>query len=54
VKKGTAVCVRARDEFCNSSWSEWSLHKYVYFIFILFFSRRLICVMPKIISLMLY
>ncbi|CAM4614709.1 unnamed protein product [Leuciscus chuanchicus] len=27
VKKGMAVCVRAKDEFCNSSWSEWSLYK---------------------------
>ncbi|XP_051514025.1 interleukin-12 subunit beta-like [Myxocyprinus asiaticus] len=27
VTKGMTVCVRARDEFCNSSWSEWSQHK---------------------------
>ncbi|XP_018941963.1 interleukin 12Ba [Cyprinus carpio] len=27
VTKGTCVCVRARDEFCNSSWSDWSQYK---------------------------
>ncbi|XP_051506029.1 interleukin 12Ba [Myxocyprinus asiaticus] len=27
VTKGMTVCVRARDEFCNSSWSEWSQYK---------------------------
>ncbi|XP_067312652.1 interleukin 12Ba [Pseudorasbora parva] len=27
VMKGMAVCVRAKDEFCNSSWSEWRLYK---------------------------
>ncbi|XP_073677195.1 interleukin 12Ba precursor [Garra rufa] len=27
VTKGMTVCVRARDEFCNSSWSEWNLYK---------------------------
>ncbi|XP_073777440.1 interleukin 12Ba precursor isoform X2 [Danio rerio] len=27
VSKGKMVCVRAKDEFCNSSWSEWSQYK---------------------------
>ncbi|XP_057205865.1 interleukin 12Ba [Triplophysa rosa] len=27
VTKGMTVCVRARDKFCNSSWSEWSHYK---------------------------
>ncbi|XP_043112359.1 interleukin 12Ba [Puntigrus tetrazona] len=27
VTKGMCVCVRARDEFCNSSWSDWSQYK---------------------------
>uniref|UniRef100_A0A671QGI9 Interleukin-12 subunit beta n=1 Tax=Sinocyclocheilus anshuiensis TaxID=1608454 RepID=A0A671QGI9_9TELE len=28
VTKGMTVCVRARDEFCNSSWSDWNQYKY--------------------------
>ncbi|KAL1262041.1 hypothetical protein QQF64_007306 [Cirrhinus molitorella] len=27
VTKGMKMCVRARDELCNSSWSEWNLYK---------------------------
>ncbi|XP_016387985.1 interleukin-12 subunit beta-like [Sinocyclocheilus rhinocerous] len=27
VTKGMTVCVRARDEFCNSSWSDWNQYK---------------------------
>uniref|UniRef100_A0A8C1PBX6 Interleukin-12 subunit beta n=1 Tax=Cyprinus carpio TaxID=7962 RepID=A0A8C1PBX6_CYPCA len=54
VTKGMTVCVRARDEFCNSSWGDWNQYKYVYLRFVKFLSKTLICFTTIKIVLLLY